>query len=58
MITIASPISSLGCRIYYLFFFPIFSKVDDLPCAAYVGPIGSGNYVKMVHNGIEYGENE
>jgi 6-phosphogluconate dehydrogenase, C-terminal domain len=32
-----------------------FSQVDDLPCSAYIGPIGSGNYVKMVHNGIEYG---
>jgi len=26
------------------------------PCAGYLGPIGSGNYVKMVHNGIEYGD--
>lgn len=26
------------------------------PCVGYVGPIGSGNYVKMVHNGIEYGD--
>ncbi|CAB9512995.1 6-phosphogluconate dehydrogenase, decarboxylating (Fragment) [Seminavis robusta] len=25
-------------------------------CAGYLGPIGSGNYVKMVHNGIEYGD--
>jgi len=25
-------------------------------CTGYVGPIGSGNYVKMVHNGIEYGD--
>lgn len=31
------------------------SKNGD-PCCAYVGPIGSGNYVKMVHNGIEYGD--
>lgn len=26
------------------------------PCAGYLGPIGAGNYVKMVHNGIEYGD--
>mmetsp|Transcript_7412 Transcript_7412/g.14025 ORF Transcript_7412/g.14025 Transcript_7412/m.14025 type:complete len:348 (+) Transcript_7412:1-1044(+) len=26
------------------------------PCVQYIGPIGSGNYVKMVHNGIEYGD--
>ena len=26
------------------------------PCAAYVGPNGAGHYVKMVHNGIEYGD--
>ena len=30
--------------------------MDDLPCSAYMGPIGAGNYVKMVHNGIEYGK--
>ncbi|MCL6416821.1 NADP-dependent phosphogluconate dehydrogenase [Aestuariirhabdus sp. Z084] len=26
------------------------------PCAAYIGPGGSGHYVKMVHNGIEYAD--
>jgi 6-phosphogluconate dehydrogenase len=26
------------------------------PCTAYVGPDGAGHYVKMVHNGIEYGD--
>ncbi|WP_029036120.1 NADP-dependent phosphogluconate dehydrogenase [Salinimicrobium xinjiangense] len=26
------------------------------PCCTYVGPDGSGHFVKMVHNGIEYGE--
>lgn len=26
------------------------------PCAAYIGPVGSGHYVKMVHNGIEYAD--
>ena len=28
---------------------------DGLPCVDYVGPGGAGHYVKMVHNGIEYG---
>mmetsp|Transcript_27636 Transcript_27636/g.36259 ORF Transcript_27636/g.36259 Transcript_27636/m.36259 type:complete len:486 (+) Transcript_27636:184-1641(+) len=28
----------------------------DGPCTTYLGPIGAGNYVKMVHNGIEYGD--
>lgn len=32
------------------------AQVDDGPCTFYVGPIGAGNYVKMVHNGIEYGD--
>jgi 6-phosphogluconate dehydrogenase len=27
-----------------------------VPCSAYIGPNGSGHYVKMVHNGIEYGD--
>ena len=26
------------------------------PCNAYIGPDGAGHYVKMVHNGIEYGD--
>jgi 6-phosphogluconate dehydrogenase len=26
------------------------------PCAEYIGPIGSGHFVKMVHNGIEYAD--
>ena len=32
------------------------AQVDGMPCSAYLGPIGAGNYVKMVHNGIEYGD--
>jgi 6-phosphogluconate dehydrogenase len=40
---------------------PIFraiaAKADDGdPCVAYMGPRGAGHYVKMVHNGIEYGD--
>ncbi len=38
---------------------PIFSaisaKVNGEPCVAYLGPGSAGHYVKMVHNGIEYG---
>ena len=29
---------------------------DDIPCCEWVGPRGAGHYVKMVHNGIEYGD--
>jgi 6-phosphogluconate dehydrogenase len=29
---------------------------NDIPCAEWVGPRGAGHYVKMVHNGIEYGD--
>ncbi len=29
---------------------------NNLPCCTYVGPEGSGHFVKMVHNGIEYAE--
>jgi len=29
---------------------------DGTPCVAYIGPDGAGHYVKMVHNGIEYGD--
>ncbi|MFB9759657.1 MULTISPECIES: NADP-dependent phosphogluconate dehydrogenase [Bacillaceae] len=39
---------------------PIFkaisAKVGDDACCTYIGPNGAGHYVKMVHNGIEYGD--
>ncbi|MFS0749502.1 NADP-dependent phosphogluconate dehydrogenase [Oceanobacillus sp. 1P07AA] len=39
---------------------PIFeaisAKVDNDPCVTYIGPNGAGHFVKMVHNGIEYGD--
>jgi 6-phosphogluconate dehydrogenase len=39
---------------------PVFTKiaaqVDGEPCCTYIGPDGAGHYVKMVHNGIEYGD--
>ncbi len=31
------------------------AKVDGQPCVTYLGPGACGHYVKMVHNGIEYG---
>ena len=34
----------------------IAAKVDGEPCCQWIGPQGSGHYVKMVHNGIEYGD--
>ncbi|HZN59337.1 MAG TPA: decarboxylating NADP(+)-dependent phosphogluconate dehydrogenase [Planctomycetota bacterium] len=41
---------------------PIFQAIaakvgkDNTPCCDWVGPDGAGHYVKMVHNGIEYGD--
>ena len=39
---------------------PIFeaiaAKTESGPCVTYVGPDGAGHFVKMVHNGIEYGD--
>eukprot|EP00775_Hariotina_reticulata_P008665 gene8665-8846_t len=32
------------------------AQVDDGPCVMYIGDGGAGNFVKMVHNGIEYGD--
>lgn len=32
------------------------AKVSDGPCVTYIGPDGAGHFVKMVHNGIEYGD--
>jgi 6-phosphogluconate dehydrogenase len=34
----------------------IAAKTESGPCVTYVGPDGAGHYVKMVHNGIEYGD--
>jgi 6-phosphogluconate dehydrogenase len=39
---------------------PIFeaiaARVEGQPCVIHIGPGGAGHYVKMVHNGIEYGD--
>jgi 6-phosphogluconate dehydrogenase (decarboxylating) len=32
------------------------AQVDGGACVTYVGPGGAGNFVKMIHNGIEYGD--
>jgi 6-phosphogluconate dehydrogenase len=32
------------------------AKEDAAPCVMYIGPGGAGHFVKMVHNGIEYGD--
>lgn len=42
---------------------PVFESIaakaeDGTPCCAWIGPGGSGHFVKMVHNGIEYGDME
>jgi len=34
----------------------IAAQVNDGPCVTHIGEGGSGNYVKMIHNGIEYGD--
>ncbi|WP_149276106.1 NADP-dependent phosphogluconate dehydrogenase [Pareuzebyella sediminis] len=48
-----------GSKSAYAHIKPIFeavaAKYNGEPCVAYLGPRSSGNYVKMVHNGIEYG---
>lgn len=45
----------------YLLLEPIFKAIaakcdDGMACCQYIGPDGSGHYVKMVHNGIEYAD--
>lgn len=34
----------------------IAAQVDGVPCCSYIGSDGAGHYVKMTHNGIEYGD--
>jgi len=50
-----------GQRDAYDLVAPILTEIaakapDGEPCVAYMGPDGAGHYVKMVHNGIEYGD--
>ena len=48
-----------GDKVAYEIMQPIFesisAKVDGTPCVTYLGPGSAGHFVKMVHNGIEYG---
>ena len=48
-----------GSREAYKEVQPVFeavaAKFNNEPCVAYLGPKSAGNYVKMIHNGIEYG---
>ena len=50
-----------GPRDAYDLVAPILTQIaakapDGEPCVAYIGPDGAGHFVKMVHNGIEYGD--
>ncbi len=49
-----------GARSAYEEIHPIWeaisAKTEDGPCTTYCGPDGAGHFVKMVHNGIEYGD--
>jgi 6-phosphogluconate dehydrogenase len=50
-----------GPRDAYDLVAPILTEIsakapDGAPCVAYMGPNGAGHFVKMVHNGIEYGD--
>lgn len=49
-----------GQRRAYDLVAPILQEIaavaDGEPCVTYIGPDGAGHYVKMVHNGIEYGD--
>ncbi|MGN1399991.1 MAG: NADP-dependent phosphogluconate dehydrogenase [Bacillus sp. (in: firmicutes)] len=49
-----------GQKAAYELVAPIFekiaAKVEGEACTTYIGPDGAGHYVKMVHNGIEYGD--
>ena len=50
-----------GPRDAYDLVAPILTEIaakapDGAPCVAYMGPDGAGHFVKMVHNGIEYGD--
>ncbi len=51
-----------GTRQAYAFIEPLVTAIaakapsDGAPCVTYIGPGGAGHYVKMIHNGIEYGD--
>ena len=39
-------------------FAAVAAKYDGVPCTAYIGPRGAGHFIKMVHNGIYYGDSQ
>ena len=50
-----------GQKVAYNLVKDLFEKIaakanDGIPCVSYIGPNGAGHFVKMVHNGIEYGD--
>jgi len=50
-----------GQREAYNLLKDLFEKIaakayDGVPCVSYIGPDGAGHFVKMAHNGIEYGD--
>jgi len=47
--------SKAGYAAVQQIFEAVSAKYKGEPCVAYLGPKSAGNYVKMVHNGIEYG---
>lgn len=52
-----------GAQEAWIFIQPILKSIaakaeDGTPCCEWIGPGGAGHYVKMVHNGIEYGDME
>jgi len=48
--------SKVGWESVKPIFQSIAAKVDGIPCCDYLGEDGAGHFVKMVHNGIEYGD--
>ena len=48
--------SAAGWQAMRPIFESIAARVDGEPCVTHIGPGGAGHYVKMVHNGIEYGD--
>ena len=55
------PLCTVGRKEAYELVAPILTKIaavaeDGEPCVTYIGADGAGHYVKMVHNGIEYGD--
>ena len=48
--------TNFGLRFSFLTFQAICAKSEGDPCCDWVGEDGSGHFVKMVHNGIEYGD--